>query len=303
MSFKTASVVLASAVATNGSITVGYPQGTTSGHYAGTWRHKGYASGLQFAMEAPTDFTVSFGSSNITVTYKGVTTIPAGTKVSFEFNVAGNDRTYERVNKPVNNILTLPGAPVALGLMYLREISLGAPITAAANAHITSQALTLASGGTTTMTGTLAGTNDVPRNIVAAWTNTAVLTVTGKDQYGNTMVESSASGTSFTGKKAFKSVTSVKVSADVTGMTVGTGVVLGLPVFLSQVSCVLGESQDGAKPTAGTTVAGVTSVATATTGDVRGTYSPNAAPDGSRAYQLFVALSDPTDLGVNQFAG
>src|SRR5690554_6062552 len=32
---------------------------------------------------------------------------------------------------------------------------------------------------------------DVPRNVVAAWTGTAVLTVTGEDQYGQALVESS----------------------------------------------------------------------------------------------------------------
>jgi hypothetical protein len=71
-------------------------------------------------------------------------------------------------------------------------------------------------------------------------------------------------------------------------------------VFLPQVGAVLGELQDGAKATAGTIVAGVSSVATATTGDVRGTYTPNATPDASKAFQLIVALADPFDMGVSQ---
>jgi hypothetical protein len=42
---------------------------------------------------------------------------------------------------------------------------------------------------------------------------------------------------------------------------------------------------------------------TATTGDVRGTYDPNAAADGARVFELVVALMEPGDLGMPQFAG
>src|SRR5690606_6346890 len=105
---------------------------------------------------------------------------------------------------------------------------------------------------------------DVPRNVVAAWTGTAVCTVTGKDEYGETVVESSGSGTSMTGKKALKKVTDVSFSAAVTSATVGTGDVLGLPVFLPDSVYVLAELEDGAAASPGTIVAGVSSAATAT---------------------------------------
>jgi hypothetical protein len=49
-------------------------------------------------------------------------------------------------------------------------------------------------------------------------------------------------------------------------------------------------------------VAGVSSAATATTGDVRGTYDPIAAMDGSTAVTLFVVEPDPTYLGVAQYS-
>jgi hypothetical protein len=120
----------------------------------------------------------------------------------------------------------------------------------------------------------------------------------------NVLVESSASGTSFTGKKAFKTVTRIAVSADVTAATVGTGDVLGLPAFLGQTGYVLKELQDGAAATAGTLVAGIQTAAgsTATTGDVLGTYDPNAACDGSKSFQLVVVMPD-TYAGIPQFAG
>ena len=66
---------------------------------------------------------------------------------------------------------------------------------------------------------------------------------------------------------------------------------------------VIRELLNGAPATAGTVVAAVDTAATATTGDVRGTYDPNAAADGDRVFQLFAFLPDPSDRGEAQFAG
>jgi hypothetical protein len=146
-------------------------------------------------------------------------------------------------------------------------------------------------------------TFDVPRNVVAGWTGTAVLTVTGTDAYGNVMVESSGSGTSMTGKKAFKTVTDVSTSANITGLTVGTSKVLGLPAFLASAASVLKEWQDGADATPGTLLAGDTATPTATTGDVRGTYAPNAAPNGAIEFEAVVLMQSTAYTGQAQFAG
>lgn len=304
MTFKTASVVLASAVATSGTITVGYPAGTNKGTYTGAYKHKAFAAGLQANLAAPTDFTVSFGASNITVTYLGTTSIPAGSKISFQFDVIGKDRQFQYSSDPTNNQIKLaPNTQRISGLMSVREINLGSPIAGAADNICTSQAITAASSTGGTLNGTTAGVADVPRNVVAAWIGTAVLTVRGTDEYGNALTESSASGISFTGKKAFATVTSVKVSADVTGATVGFGNVLGLPIALPEANLVIKELQDGAAPTAGTIVAQDQATATATTGDVRGTYAPNATPDASKSFQLLVAVPDLNDIGNAQYAG
>lgn len=298
MSFKTAEVTLSAAVAQNGTITVSYPAGTDSGTFSGAYAHKAWFAGLQYLGSAPADFTVSFGASNITVTYLGATTLPADSRVNFQFDSLGPDDNA--LNTDVANTHNL--APLT---PYL--INLGAPDVADADGVIASQSITAASGPATGINGALASggvaTFDRPRNVVAAWTGTAVMTVTGTDEYGNVVVESSASGTSLTGKKAFKTVTDVSVSADVTLATVGSGDVLGLPVALPQAALVVKEIQDGVAATAGTLVAAVRSTATATTGDVRGTYDPNAACDGSKAFELLALLPDPTDLGVDQFAG
>jgi hypothetical protein len=71
--------------------------------------------------------------------------------------------------------------------------------------------------------------------------------------------------------------------------------------FLPAAGLVIGELASGAVPTAGTTVAGDTTKATATTGDVRGTYAPNGTPNGTLSFQLLVALDNPGNRGVAQF--
>lgn len=294
MSFKIVQTSVGSAVATSGTVTFSYPAGTNAGSFA-AFGHKLYVDKFQRLLESPTDFTVSFGASNITVTYNGSTSIPAGAILKAQFNQLGEDDGVPEVSpkiEGVDEVLTV-------------KLGLGAPDTADADGVCASQAGTASTA--MTIAGALASggvaTFDVPRNVVAAWTNTATLTVTGTDVYGNVVKETSGSGTSMAGKKAFKTVTSVVPSANITGATVGTGDVLGLPVFLPGTAYVLKELQDGAAATAGTVVAGVSSAATATTGDVRGTYDPNAACDGAKVFDLIVALGDPDYKGVTQYAG
>ena len=302
MTFKTSETTVGSAVATSGTVTFSYPSNTNAGSFA-AFGHKIWVDKFQRLLTSPAELTVSFGASNITVTYLGLTTIPVGARLNAEFNVLGNDdgvADIDFTDKVVERVG--PGSLV--------NISLGAPDAADANGYVESQNLTAAGvfSADTTVAAALAGaallgTADVPRNVVAAWTGTAVLTITGTDEYGATVVESSASGTSLAGKKAFKTITNVSTSADITSLTVGTGDVLGLPVHVPGAAYIFAELEDGAAATAGTIVAGVSTAATATTGDVRGTYDPNSAANGAKVFNLFAALPDPKYKGIAQYAG
>jgi hypothetical protein len=320
--------VVSAAVSSGGTFALSYPAGTDAGTFAGARAHKMFAAGLQAYFNAPADFTVSFGASSITVTYNGSTPIPAGTRVDVQLDALGKDdrdpydpQSTKRVNL----------APVAV-------VNLGSPITADTDNKV--KAATSAelpdAAGTVTYTPDTDGTSptdgvgpvvtkdgvkyweqDVPRNVSVAVSHASsvvamTVAVTGLDEYGEDVVEEiaiSATGTSKTGsgKKAFKWVRSIAftVAADATANTANVGFadVLGLPFMLPGTAHVLKEMQDGAVPTAGTVVAGDAAKATATTGDVRGTYDPNAAADGSKAFQLVVVASDPTDLGNDQYAG
>lgn len=256
-SHKTASGVLASAVTANSTFAVSYPARTAP--EVGTSNAGDFFQGFfhrlimnQAVLIYPKDFDISFGASSIMITNKTGATWPADAKWVAQFDEPGKrifasdaDNKGVAVNRTNRSDVLL--------------VSLGAPITLDADGVCASQSVAAAASDSSstvaTLDGALASTNsvtglrevvlDVPRNIVAAWTTAAVMTIIGKDEYGNAMMEKSASGTSHTGKKAFKRISSVRFSVAVTGATVGTGDVLGLPQFLPGRQHVVGELIDG----------------------------------------------------------
>lgn len=174
------------------------------------------------------------------------------------------------------------------------------PVVGVSNSVAASQSIT--SGTPGLVNGALAtagvATMDVPRNIIAAWTGTAILTVTGTDYYGQVQTEASASGTSFTGKKAFATVTAINVGANVTAATVGTGNALGLPFMVANgadfFSPVFDGAADAAVAATNLIVADNTNPATATSGDVRGTYLPVGTLNGAKVLAALIKVYDNT---------
>jgi len=302
MSFKAVEFALGADTADAGTFTVNYPTGMNRGDFEFAMGHYMTINGTRY--NQPEDIGLSFGTSSVTVTNRSGGTIPAASRAFFNFATLGQTTLIKGRNGTVaNTAKRVTEAKVAV-------INLGAPITADPDGVCASQAGTAATA--MTINGALASggvaTFDVPRNVVGAWTTSAKLTITGTDEYGKTIVETTASsGTSHTGLKAFKTVTSVVPDTNITGATVGTGDVLGLPVHVPKatVGYVLKELQDDAVATAGTVVAGLTrnTESTATTADIRGTYDPNAACDGAKAFSLVVVVPDPEYQGNPQYAG
>jgi hypothetical protein len=148
-------------------------------------------------------------------------------------------------------------------------------------------------------------TMDVPRTLVGAWTGTAVVTVTGTDYYGQKQTESSASGTTYTGKKAFATVTGISVSASVTGLTLGTGNALGLPFRIQSGDWMGAFLNDVADAGTALVNADNTLPATALTGDVRGTYTATGALNGQKVLSAEFKVNDNTTqwgaFGVTPF--
>jgi hypothetical protein len=291
MSHRSFQVTLSAALPPAGTLTVGYPSGTSRTTYLPGVQH--VLSALGAVYRSPTQISVALNAASAVITYNGTTTIPAGTTVTVQLD-SGGPRIVGDGPVPF---------PRVMRINNLMRFKLGNPVAGAANAICLSQAVS--AGVPALLNGATAGTLDVPRNVVAAWTNTAVATVTGFDEYGAPMVERSASGTSLAGLKAFARVTSVTFNAAVTGATVGTGNVLGLPLFIPGTGSIVREIQDLQVATAGTVVAGlsVATASTATTADVRGTYTPNATPNGTITFALIAAIENPEHRGNPQFAG
>jgi hypothetical protein len=320
---------LAADVADDGTVTVGYPTDRSKGSYSGnTGKHVLIAGGNVY--NAPVNFALTFNAnaSDITLTNKTGRTLAAGTSCSVQLERRG-PRNFDTPVIMADPVTMLEGSLVV--------IDLGSPETADNDSMIDAATSTeLPDTETVTYTPDTDGTTptdgaqgvvtkdgvkywelDVPRNVSVLTTHGSSIVamtvkVTGLDQYGEDMYEEisvAATGTSETdaGKKAFKWIRSIAFTAaadaEANTSNVGFGDVLGLPAFLSGTGYVLAELEDNVAASAGTPVAGITDEATATTGDVRGTYDPSSAADGDAGFVLVAALPDPNDKGVAQFAG
>lgn len=190
----------------------------------------------------------------------------------------------------VNNAQPSGGVPPAAAIAngYSLSQSVGASTAALLNGSLVSGF---------TVGGLTAGfaQPDIPRNVVAAWTTTAIITISGLDYYGQPQTEVSASGTSWTGKKTFSKINSITPSVAVTAFTAGTGTVLGLP-FRTDASDLHDPRLNNATD-AGTFVpADLTNPATSSTGDVRGTYAPAGTLNSSNWLSVLITVPDDSTV-------
>lgn len=197
----------------------------------------------------------------------------------------------------------------------ISKVSLGSPVALSAAGIAAAQAV--AAAGNLTIAGALASggavTNGSARGVQAVSTNvgdtTQTVTFYGTDVYSTPLVETiTLNGTTaVSGKKAFKTITRVAVSAACAGnVSAGTTDVLGLPYRLFSKSDLLSTwFNQIAEATLPTIVLGDSNAATATTGDVRGTVDLNSACNGSAVSVYMVAYpsSEESTFGVAQYGG
>lgn len=208
------------------------------------------------------------------------------------------------VGTVVNPAATPPlGLPVGIEFVYdITPLTLQPANVAASQTPAGAGALTLTAGtGTTSVIrpdGSTVIRFDVPRSVSftsAANLSGVTFTVSGYDGLGAALTQTLAGPniTTVNTLKAFRDIKTVTISGVAAGaVTVGMGDTLGLPVFsnfrgLLSIRWSTGAAEDTGTYTAGDT----TSPATAATGDVRGTYLPSTASNGSRRLYIRLALA------------
>ncbi len=197
--------------------------------------------------------------------------------------------------------------------VFVYEIT---PVAIATNNIATAQAV--AGAGNLTLNGTLVtagvATFDVPRSVQTTSTGstdtTQTLTFYGTDYIGQTMAETvTLNGTNVVlGAKAFLTVTRIAASGVAIGsVSAGTGDKFGVPYRINKKGSMQAFWDATWNSGSGTTTIGSSATATATTGDVRGTYLPATASDGTRTLALWVYMDDVDTknglYGVDQYAG
>lgn len=308
--FSVISGILTAALATAGTATVTYPllqPGTANpatknkGNYFGCQGHKLVTQNAVY--EYPKDFELTFNAADVTVTWRNATTLLANTVFRLQLNEASDSIIFD--DKFNNSLSNVSGSMKNQPGTYV--INLTSPKAKSTTGVAAAQARGAA--GNMTLNGVQAVGGvvylDVPRAVDIVSANagdtTQTATVTGTDIYGQAMSELIAfNGTTrVLGKKAFSKITQIAVSAASAGnISAGTVDILGIPVFLPVAGYIIKELENGAAPTAGTVAVGAVLTPTTTTADVRGTYLPNNACDGTKALQLIVALNELSPGGA-----
>jgi hypothetical protein len=160
-------------------------------------------------------------------------------------------------------------------------------------------ALTLTAGTSATSVIRSDGTTviqlDVPRALQVNCSTTArAFTITGYDYYGQAMSEVitvATAGTAVVGLKAWYQIATVTIAGSATACVVGTSDVLGFPIRVIDAGYLVSNIWNNTLDNdAGTFVAAVTATATSSTGDVRGTYKPSSASNGSKRLVCAIAV-------------
>lgn len=218
----------------------------------------------------------------------------------------GTAQTYMGLNSALGNPSPMGTGVGPLGRIYVWD---SVPVAAATNniatASVYTSTVTLTAGtGTTSVVrsdGVRVVQLDVPRAVAtttgAGTPTTRNVTISGYDVYGQPMSEVIATGTvastTVNGKKAFFQISSITISGSpVVTVAVGTTDILGAPVRITNAGYIARAGWDNTlAEDAGTFVAAVTTAATTTSGDVRGTYVPSSATDGAK--RLVVGILMP----------
>lgn len=194
-------------------------------------------------------------------------------------------------------------------LMFAADVGVGGfctvdiPAMPAANATGIVNAASIATAGSVAPAAsfnpaTMMGRYGRTLTVALSGAGTPSIIITGYDYLGQALKETitAAGASAVAGKKAFYDITNIAFGAVAgTTLNVGFGAVLGVPYKVLSTA-LYGEMMNDAIATAGALVAGVaTQSIAAGTGDPRGNYTPNTAPNGTNFYR-FTCVVDRNNL-------
>jgi hypothetical protein len=209
---------------------------------------------------------------------------------------------------------TVSGAPVAAGTSG-SQITISASLGNSTLNAVAAERTPFGQSGTIQLWNPLALTARAVSIVTSVATvgTTNVFTVAGYDVYGFPMTEAisvpstTVSGTTTSGKKAFKFITSVtpSVTDATTSYSVGTTNIIGLPFrsdyFGDSLFVYPGTGATNLVTSVTGYTAAVTTTATTTTGDVRGTYALQTA--ASTGTNRLIVRQSPAVYNISSATG
>jgi hypothetical protein len=242
----------------------------------------------------------------------------SGTGIAAGTTITGYGPTVTATNggagAGVTGSYTVSGAPVAAGTSG-SQLTITASLGNSTLNAIAAERTPFGSAGTIQLWNPLALTAravSVTTSVATVGT-TNVFTVAGYDIYGFPMSEAisvpstSVSGTTVNGKKAFKFITSVtpSVTDATTSYSVGTTDIIGLPIrsdfFGDNLIVYPGTGATNVVTSVTGYTAAVTTTATTTTGDVRGTYALQTA--ASTGTNRLIVRQSPALYNISSATG
>lgn len=279
----------------NSKLEISYPDNVSEGSFFGAIDH---TLGIESRFfRSPKDFIVIPTHDNLVIHWTANINIPAGALLHFQLQEQGGDYyTDTRTGVTVRGMVEAKTFLVNLGSVKERDQAYYVNPTQVSSA------------------GRLLLVNvkpDVARNVVIfsdSDESARIFTIQGEDAYLRPMVEQIKGPTAVksNGKKAFAKIHKITVDGACKGtITIGTGNRLGLPTFIPGPAYVSQELVNGTPVTGGMIVPGEMNIATATTGDRRGTYTPPPSVNlnGRDSIQLFLVLPNPGNIGTPDYAG
>lgn len=227
--------------------------------------------------------------------------------VAWKLSGAGIDAINAVPNPAVSNNIAASQATTVGGLMTLAGASTGVtvlttPLTILPTGNVVPAGALVFDGNPTWLGSGQSGAfaffnpaNSISRCLILAGSGSNV-TIRGNDVYGTPITQTLGAGNT---TKAFKFIRSITSNAIATGVTIGTNDTIGLPLYASSFAELkINYGNTATAPTLITSgtgfVAGVTSTASASTGDTRGTYALQTPSDGTLKLTVYQAL----DFGV-----